>query len=177
MKKTKKMAGYSFMEILISMAIFSLITITVVSLFAASYRSQKKSKDIQQKMEDSRVAIEMMAKNIRMGTIDSASGSQNNISFYNYSQNKCVYYGISDDNKIEMGEILGSRQSLPSCSGLVYPLSDLIAGGFVEGLKFDIIKSNQNPVSLVVGKVTISIKLLNSADLVQTTVSLRDYVD
>lgn len=178
----RKLAGFSLLEMIVAMFIFSLIITATVSVFVASYAAQRKSKDIQLAIEDSRGAIELMAKNIRMGTIDSADtipGTADEIAFYNYSQNKCIKYKFANNN-IEVGEVPGSRVTEPDCSDTTkvsYSMNSLIASSIVDKLAFDIKKSKYDPSNPpnVVGRVTISIKIIGSDEPIQTTVSLRDY--
>lgn len=179
-KKKTKLAGFSVLEMLVAIFIFALIITVTISAFIASYKGQKRTKDVQKSMEGARGAIELMAKNIRMGTIDSGSGLANEIAFYNYSQEKCIKYKFNNSNDtIEVGEVNDSRVGSPDCSDTTdvsYTMNDLIADKVVEDLKFEAVESDySNPSNIVVGRVTISIQVKNFGEPIQTTVSLRDY--
>jgi prepilin-type N-terminal cleavage/methylation domain-containing protein len=166
-KKKTKLAGFSMLEMIVAIFIFAMIMTVAISVFVASYRGQKKAKEIQQGMENSRVAIELMAKNIRMGRIDSNTAAS--ISFYNYSQGKCIKYEFSS-GEIKTGETNpdGDYNCGPISAG-----NKLVADLVLESLNFNVVKSSAS----VVGRVTISLKLKNSTEPIQTTVSLRDYIE
>jgi type II secretory pathway pseudopilin PulG len=175
-QRRKKLLGFSLLEMIVAIFIFAMVITVTISVFIASYRGQKRAKEIQQGMENSRVAIELMAKNIRMGAVDSPDNDDaTEIAFYNYSQGKCIKYEF-DGEKIKVGEETSTRTARPDCSVVVASnslISDLVA----EDLKFNIIKSDYMVAPPVIGRVTISIKIKNSNEPIQTTVSLRDYVD
>lgn len=172
--KNKKLAGFSLLEMIIAIFIFSLVITAAVSVFVASYNAQRKAKEIQLGVEDSRGAIEIMAKNIRMGTIDGTDGIKKEIAFYNYSQGKCIKYAF-ENGKIMTGELSGSRLENLDCSSISTPWN-LIADSIVDDLNFNITESKYSETEdSIVGKVTISIKIIDSKEPIQTTISLRDY--
>lgn len=174
-RKKDKHLGFSLVELLVAVFIFSLVFTASVSVFLSVFRSQNNIKVIQQGIENSRTAIELMAKNIRMGAIDSATSD--NIYFYNYSQKKCINYTLAN-NKIKYREASVSRISQPNCLTAGFsPLQDLVSVDNIESLKFNAIKSDYGDTNPSIGRVTIVIEVSGSNEPIQTTISLRDYLD
>ncbi len=176
--KKKSASGFTLIELLVAMFVFSFVIVAVISTFLSIYRYQKNSREIQVGMENSRVAMESMAKNIRMGAVD--GGTEEKIYFYNYSQKKCMAYSFDSGNKkIKMAETAEiSRIDNPNCSSVSYgTFFDLVSVSNIESLKFVIQKSNYGTTNPSVGRVTIKVKILGSNEPLQTTISLRDYLE
>lgn len=172
------LSGFSLVELLVATFIFSLIVVTAISVFLNVYSNQNRVRKIQQGVEASRTAMELMAKNIRMGAIDgSYSAESDHIYFYNYSQGKCITYSIQD-NKIKFKELSVKRIDQPDCSTASYgQLSDLVSVDNIESLNFKITKSFYGESNPLVGRVTMVIKVEDSNEPAQTTISLRDYLE
>lgn len=175
--------GFSLMELMVSMFVFSVIMAAVVGVFAQSASSFRRAKDIQRNLEDAQYAMNLMAKTIRTSSVE--YDYTENLDIYDYSQSKCIRYSHSDETKkIKYGEI--SADDPDSCSDLdSITLSDLISG-YVNSVSFDVTPSEvpTAPDPGIVGKVTISMEVCATADCeamekdkvrIQTTVSLRDY--
>ena len=67
-KKNKKFAGFSFVELMISIFILSLIMLASVAVFSSIVKARKDALKVSTDIETGREAIEIMAKNIRMSS-------------------------------------------------------------------------------------------------------------
>lgn len=180
--------GFTLLELLISVFIFSLVMIAVVSLFVRFVTFQKRSRGIQQNMEDTRYAMELMAKTLRTSSVVSCNNftraicnaRESSIEIYDYSQNKCIRF-YSQNNRIRMGSTATDRANCNS--GATMASTDLV-DNFVRNLDFRATKTDT--ASSQVGKVTISVKVCSTTSCtgaendqanLETTVSLRDYLE
>lgn len=173
-----KKKGFSLMEMIISIFVFSLIFTTVIAVFTNVIHTRKKAKDIQTQMETVRTAMDEMAKNIRMSS--EVEGSSSVLDMYNNSQGICIRYKIdSTNNKItkitggpDSGDVKCSTSHLDSYGDGVSIIENIPnLGG-----QFSLTKTDLISVLKTMGKVTIAIWSTGSSPFnVQTTVSLRDY--
>ena len=178
-KKNRK--GFVLMEMMIAVFIFALITTAIVGVFIVSYKSQEVSKTAQQDLENVRVAMESMAKNIRMSTLD--EGDEDSLFIYNYSQSKCISYQIKtdeDDSSLKTLEYaeerisrLDSEGNLRNCQTVLLgaEFSSLISRSKLSYAHFEVRKTSGSEA----GKVSIVLTLENNATPFETSVSLRDY--
>ena len=93
--------GFSLMEIVVFLAIFSTTALIAVDLFLTITRVQRQVRNVQAVQTDARFALEAMGREIRIGAID-----------YDYYKNVCLggdYFGnpCTDDNDCQDG-ICGS---------------------------------------------------------------------
>jgi len=191
-KKHKKYKGFSLPEVIISMFIFVLIMLVVVSVFVVMVNARKNAQDMQKKMENIRYAMDFMAKNIRMSSIDDSCSSINQIYIYNYSQGKCMHFKLissSSGNKIQVEETPSvAREDLvnagSNCSSnpivystptgsatLAYSVPVDLATEGVDSIKFSCFLLGSN---YTLGRVTISMQMSGGFYPVQTTVALRN---
>lgn len=174
--ENNKLKGFSLLEAITAIFIFSLVVVITVSVFAGAFKSRVKSKEVQQAMEDTRFAMEIMAKNIRMSTIDHIDA--NRLYIYNYSQDKCIKYEFTGNNltagEISLASRLNSNGSINSCSpaSKTYTSQNMLKAGSLESGWFFATKSDDDTV----GVVTIIAKVDGSPNAMQTTVSLRDFI-
>lgn len=70
LKKLKKQLGFTLMETVIVLGIFSIATTYSISIFVQSNTVQKRTANIQRLISDARYVVEVMAREVRMGTID-----------------------------------------------------------------------------------------------------------
>lgn len=171
----KKLKGFSLLEMITAIFIFSIAITLSVSIFIGAFNSRGKSKEIQQATEDVRFAIEIMAKNIRMSTIDNKDN--NRVYIFNYSQNKCIKYEFTGGD-LKTGEVsLSSRLdgdgNIINCKDQSYSDQNMIKSGSLEKGLFFAVSSTETSV----GKVSILIKVAGSPNAIQTTISLRDYAE
>lgn len=71
-KKNKTGAGFTLVEVVVALSIFAIATVYSISIFVQSNIVQKRTANIQRVMADARYALEVMAREVRMGNIDYA---------------------------------------------------------------------------------------------------------
>lgn len=165
--------GFTLIEMIVSIFIFSLIITTAIAAFASMTRARKQAAAVQQNMEDARYVLEQMAKTLRTSKILSpaANGTTTDLKAFDYSQNKCVEYKINIVNAKITYSDGGSDPA--SCSFNTFTNMN---SGTLYGI-FDVHPSIPGSA----GKVTASLSICEACTgaldhtRVQTTVSLRDY--
>ena len=184
--KKSKYAGFSLMEMIVAIFVFSIVMTTVMAVFVNVSTSRKKIKAIQKDVEDARFGMEIMAKTLRMSSIVRCNGAitcdgtpVDNLQIFDYSQNSCIKYRLDTLNKkLQSGTAVAADRT--ACEGATVSTFSDMTGGNVSSLNFAAIKSDNTKF----GKVTIAMKVCykgicsgNSGDEanIQTTVSLRDY--
>lgn len=163
------MSGFSLMELLIAMFIFSLIILSAVAVFAGVVGARKKSRDMQQNLEQARTAMEMMARNMRMSTELKTYASSKGVYMYNNSQSTCIAYLFS-------GSALRTASYSKPCSTVPSSLSDLISSDVSDG-QFKVVETDSASVPGKIGKATIVLTIGSGSSQkhLQTSVSFRDY--
>lgn len=66
----KQRSGFTLMEVVVVMLIFTLASIIIAEIFVNIYRAQQRTRNLQSAYTDSRYLLEIMAREIRSGTID-----------------------------------------------------------------------------------------------------------
>ncbi|MEK7487785.1 MAG: prepilin-type N-terminal cleavage/methylation domain-containing protein [Patescibacteria group bacterium] len=66
--------GYSLIELMVAIGVFAVVVTALSGMFAISLRGQGKSATAQNVGDNGRYAMEVMAKEIRMGTIKTTEG-------------------------------------------------------------------------------------------------------
>jgi prepilin-type N-terminal cleavage/methylation domain-containing protein len=183
--KTKK--GFSLMELILSVAIFVIVMVSVASIFAKSFQSYRRNKLIQRDMETAQQAMNFIAKTLRTSTvITGASGVYTTLTVYDYSRGiagECIEFNFT-------GSIIQYRLATgtpPICNAFgtwrtLTSASDVL----VQNAGFTVTKSSFTPGPAgagVVGKITTAFDVCppagcagsNDQARIQTTVSLRDY--
>jgi prepilin-type N-terminal cleavage/methylation domain-containing protein len=173
-KSNKKYRGFSLVELLIAMFIFVITITAAISVFITIMSNRQKGRDIQKDVEDSRVALDLMAKNMRMSSglkgQDLISGQKyKDIIMLNNSQGLCIRYKFGsngDESYLEMGQAF--PDSSGNCDfGSVSDFEKVVSGN-VSGFFLVSETSDSN-----IGKATI-VLTVDNANL-ETSVSFRDY--
>jgi prepilin-type N-terminal cleavage/methylation domain-containing protein len=177
----RKMKGFTLIEVIVALFIFSLIMSSVASIFANTFAGYKAARGVQRDTENAQYAIGIMTKELRTSSI--ASSSPTMVRFYDYSQDICFSYQIVPNNLVvakvapsnpDALETAAAKQSW--CRGASVGTPVAVTTGTVTG-SFSVVPSNASaPVS--VGKVTISLRIAEGtkyAAQLQTSASLRDY--
>lgn len=177
LKISKKQKGFSLLEMIIAIFIFSLVIVVAVSTFVNMVSVRKKTREIQQNMENARVAMDTIAKQVRNNTLVIPSANNptaSNIRIYDSSQQLCVEYSFGAGN-LKYSYLNSVADSVACGSAPIATFSNynLLSGTVTAGY-FGVTVSV--PRSSI-GRVTILMQIQNAtgADkaLVQTTVSLR----
>lgn len=75
LKRKKRYNGFTMIELMVALAIFSLIAIGMMSVAISTIKSQRRAFSIQIIEESSRYILESIIKEIRMSVINTNSGS------------------------------------------------------------------------------------------------------
>src|SRR3989344_9059776 len=173
----KTLRGFSLIEVMVSLVIFSIIMLAITQTFTRSFASYRNAKNIQNDVANAQFALNLLSKELRTSSITSPASNVlvSSVQFYDYSQGMCFAYWIN------AGALQVMKISVPNfdaCDTLVGPyLYKTITTGTVTG-GFIITPSDFTSGSKTVGKVTISLQIsegTNHPVRIQTTVSLRDY--
>lgn len=79
-KYNKNSSGFTLVELIIAVAIFSLVTATAVGLLTSALRVQRRSIAIQNIQDNGRYLLELMAKEARMSEIMNSDGESQTLS-------------------------------------------------------------------------------------------------
>lgn len=89
MSNNKK--GFTLVELIVGVAIFSLVILVAVSLLTTALRAQRKSIAIQNVQDNSRYLIGFVAKEIRMSEIKIGDGPSTDLSIYHPDHGDITY--------------------------------------------------------------------------------------
>lgn len=191
----KRRAGFTLVELLVSIAIFAIIMIAAGSSFSYMIKGRKSASLVQQGTENARNALEEMAKNLRMSTIyscnnnlaDDCSGVVTpitSIEIYNYSQGECIQYvfnsvtfsmGYKTTSAVLVGGSKFSNCNVFPTDSATPPIPTILAD-YIRDMHFSVTETGAQ-----MGRVTIAAEICKDANCTeslttaQTTVSLRDY--
>lgn len=118
MKKFNSQRGFTIIELLVSIAIFSLVTSFGVSVFVRSLRAQRSVVSLISANDNVSLAIEAIARELRRGRDFDTNGIINTddsreIGFHNADQKRIVYRYDSTSKAITRSE----------CDGVFYPVT------------------------------------------------------
>jgi prepilin-type N-terminal cleavage/methylation domain-containing protein len=140
-EKMKTKQGFTLIELLVAIFIFSLITIAIVSVFVSTVTAYGKAKAIKTVKENAQFAMNSVAKDIRMGKIESyykvGAGSpvpQDGTlkSYLVISRNrggKVCYHLDTDNNFLGIQEGIGDDNACSDNSDSYKKLIDLSQSG------------------------------------------------
>jgi prepilin-type N-terminal cleavage/methylation domain-containing protein len=165
--------GFSLLEMIIAIFIFSVIILTSVSIFAKIFSVRGKTRSIQMNMESGRVALENIAKNMRMSSGLKVNGSDQDIYMYNNSQSQCVEYKFSG-SALQAAQANPSDPDNPDCApgAVAYTFYPIVTG--MAGVTGRFLITSTDISGKVIGKASV-ILMINGGNNIQTSVSFRDY--
>ena len=170
-----KYGGFSLIEMLISVFIFTLIVTVVTFSFSKAFFSSQKTRAVQRNIEDGRIAMETMAKNIRMSRKLVVTPDKTTIIMYNNSQEKCIAYVFSGSKLQSVMYDAGGSASDPTCADpTMSDAVDLVSANISGSFNASETKTT-DPKRI--GKATILVNIGTGTGIqhIQTTVSFRDY--
>lgn len=185
--KNKK--GFSFLEVIVAVFIFSLIMTVVAGTFANFTASYRNTRAIQKDLENAQYAINLIAKVIRTSNVIKCDGGScstanyTSISIFDNSQDKCIVYRINNHELQASSASPGTSGDGNTCA--FSESYSAITTGYIETGKFYVVPSAAGSVS---GRITISFSIcqpdsssascstsLDDKARIQTSVSLRNY--
>lgn len=182
----RKQKGLSLIEIVMSMAAFTIILTGTIQIVAQSSKNFRAMKLLQTNLETAQFALNAMAKELRTSSVvSSAPGATvSSVTFFDYSQSRCVQYRMDESTGLveKRSHAFGSTDpdaNRTSCAGYVFAEA---YESFLTGLSvqvMDVVASRNiaDASGPMVGRVTVSLTVGTGggAATVQTTVSLRDF--
>lgn len=186
----KSLRGFTLLEMVISLGIFSIIALAVAGTFASGFSTYKETRALARNLENAQFAMNTLAKLLRTSTIVQPSSAQwsKQIIFYDKSSRRCFQYrvltlagpGLStlEARWVPVSSPSSCQPGDPALLGLPYTP---VTSGFVDG-GFYVFPYNPSAASpnRSPGRVTIMLSVKANAGAspearVQTSVSLRDY--
>ena len=184
--------GFTLVEALVAVFVFSLVMISVVSIFSKFVIVKKRSGGIQRNMEDAKYAMELMAKTIRTssviecldstGSVMACGSSVAGIEIYDFSQGMCIIFRFSGGTILKGSASPATAGDKSSCNFTPGAISTYqMVGNTINQMSFGV---DQTVPFTKIGKVTISIAICsdpgcsgtgNDRASFQTTVSTREY--
>ena len=187
-KKNKKKKGFSLIEVLVALFVFSLLVATLANVFVGFLGAQQNAKNTQRNLEGAQLALNSLAKTLRTSKIIAPTASPwtvDRIIVYDYSKaaededNACLEYVIVGD---KLSLRAGNLDETTCAEGALPPggtslIDGRVFGGFMVTPFVDGVSA---------GKITVSLQLCPKGGdpdacnattgnpiRIQTTVSLR----
>lgn len=182
-KKVKKMSGFTLIEMIIAIGVFSVMSVAIAGAFTSGFSSYSDTRELQRNVETAQYALNTLEKLLRTSTVVSAAGENvQAITFYDYSSARCFRYRF-----VAGGSFAAQWFATPDPFGVnpcvtgsaSFPASAPVTSGYVTG-GFTIIPSDKLSTPKKMGRVTVNLSVKASAGAaiesrIQATSSLRDY--
>lgn len=157
------------MELIIAIAIFSIITVSSFGIFASILKNGSSAKSMQQGLEDMSLAMDYIVKSVRFSSYSSGTvGSSTELFSVKINQSNTVVqycFNLSTNKLIENGGL--------ACSDTIVGakiIAEDVRGHFViKRMRNDAISDYTTTVTIFMQKVGMT------GTKVQSTVTLRDY--
>lgn len=179
-QKIKK--GFTLLEVLVAISIFSVVLTGVSGIFSNFVKNYKSTKIVQRNLENAQFAVNQMAKILRTSKLVSPVNnpvSSQAVEVYDYSQNLCFRFEFTGGNinKQTASANVGICGVYGAAEKMIYSNNAAVStnGSFLYPIATD--KANG---SWHVGMITVlAVVSHGSEDMakMQTTVSLRDYAN
>jgi len=161
-RKSDFVAGFTLVELLVAMAVFSVTVVTVSSIFVGSINAQRKNINTQEVLDNGRFILENIGRAIRQSDIVTVDGSGASLTMIHPTKGT-IAYTLSEANQVTENDVALSANSV-----------------FVERLNF-VIYGN-GTTDQIQPRVTISLSLRNILQKIgsdaninlQTTVTPRN---
>jgi len=192
-KDRKKENGYTMVETLVSIAIFSLLSVGIVNTFVSAVKTQSRILQNQTLMEQANYTLDYMSKALRMAITDETGACTGNIG-YNYGveanqitflsydkkaeEYRCRRFSFANDaineSKSTNTTFNGLQTAVPVTSSKVKVsnLSIVVTGDYIDG---EGVQDNKQPKVVIMIKMGPAYQTM-AADLeitVQTSISQR----
>jgi Tfp pilus assembly protein PilW len=182
----RKKKGLSLIEIVMSMAAFTIILTGTIQIVAQSAKNFRAMKLLQANLETAQFALNTMAKELRTSSVvSSATGAtSSSVTFFDYSQSRCIQYRTDESTGLveRRAHAFGSTDpdaNRTSCAGYAFAeaYESLLTGLTEQAMDVVASRNLADGAGPMVGRVTVSLTVGTggAAATVQTTVSLRDF--
>jgi len=169
-------------EMILVVAISSIIALAVSQIFLSGTKSFEKNKEMQKDLEAGRSAMELMTKNIRMSRLTTANSDSTILYTYNNSQSICISYKFDNTNhKLQSAfrapDLTDPNNPTCSLNSSAYTYVDLIANNITGNFSVPF-QTNRTTPPYSIGRVSIRMTTGEGTDYektLQTSVSFRDY--
>ena len=192
-----RMKWYTFLEVIVAMAIFLIMTAAVSKSFVSGFMAYRTTRSIQKDLETAQFTVNTLAKSLRTSSVITTpgvlgGGAYRGVGFYDYSQKRCFQYVFTTATvdgatvyplKVWFADLptgtadpyLWCRVQLASASSTTE-----VTTGYVTDGRFFLVLSDKGSTPKKFGRVVIKMTVRDSAAgtsqaEVQTSVSLRDY--
>ncbi len=161
----EKEKGFTLVEMLVSIAIFSIISVGLINVFVAAVQSQGRILQNQNLMDQSSYVLEYMGKLIRMGNMDATggcTGTANTNYGLNQAPNSITFLAYDSVNKqyrcrqfLLANNVIEERRSYDTTAANLEPPTGITSSQVkVDNMKFvvtgDILTSAQPKVTIMV---------------------------
>jgi prepilin-type N-terminal cleavage/methylation domain-containing protein len=172
-------SGFTLIETVVALGIFSIFTILIVSSFSQYTFSQKRDIGEQELQEDARLALEVINREIRTGFGNTYSSDGSTLSFINQN-GQCAFFTLINKALMRaenspMGSACVQPENFTVYQPLTNPGTEIHALNFiVDQATFD----NDNPANNQQGLVTTTLTAIarDKPELplhIQTTITSR----
>jgi prepilin-type N-terminal cleavage/methylation domain-containing protein len=182
--KTASKKGFSLVEVLMAIFIFSLLVTMVSGSFASFFKVYLSQKKSQNDLENAQYALNLMEKTIRTsvvktdnmpsGNLDFANIDNKRIKLFDNSQNKCIVY-IFSQNAIKVSTKYGAGvTSIDDCGDFTggYSAPDDLTSADI----YNVSVYGNVSTGTKAGRITVSLEVGQASPIyVQMTTSLRDF--
>jgi prepilin-type N-terminal cleavage/methylation domain-containing protein len=170
----KKQRGFSLIEVMVSLFIFSIIMVSTSQIFTQAFAGHRYAKNLQRDIENAQFLSGILSKELRTSTIVDPNGATDNVQslqFYEHSQGLCIQYRITQ-NSLQVARAASANPA--ACNGASLSGFTTISSGTLSG-GFDVVPSDDSPRTI--GRVTLALKIQEGTHsaVIQSTVSLRDF--
>lgn len=187
MKSKSPMAGgFTLIEMIISIGVFSIMSVAIAGTFTAGFSSYSDTRELQRNVETAQYALNTLEKLLRTSTVVSAAGTNvSAITFYDYSSARCFRYRIITTGPssslfaqwFPTSDPFGADPCVTASTS--FPASAAVTSGYVTG-GFTVVPSDKFSTPKRMGRVTVNLSVKADsgaaiASRIQATSSLRDY--
>jgi prepilin-type N-terminal cleavage/methylation domain-containing protein len=183
--------GFTLMEILTAIFVFSIVVLMVTAIFVRSIGVLRTTREIQDNLENAQTSMNFIAKTLRTSRI--VNSSDTSIEVLDFSQGRCFEFTFDNGDGTMLQAISadaydGTSDPIEFCEGASYGAALPMNDAYVQGEFVRVIESEPGDAASdqVVGFVTISMEVyppgtdlngptVRSMTPIQTSVSLRDY--
>lgn len=190
MRSIKYPRGFTLIEVMVAMGMFTLIVLATMQLMARSTLSYRSQKVIQTNLEGAQFALNLMSKELRTSSVLSVTNGTptSSIKFFDYSQNRCIQYqateaaGTAGTVSRRAHDFTDANPDVNRDNCRLYNFGEsyvVLASGLTahELRAVPSTSMNDAPPNPLAGIVTVSLTVGTggASATAQTTVSLRDY--